>query len=64
MVKPTHGRELKSRRILVVIVQGRRPLGKYGRSWKDNIKMDLRGTARGGTLWNVYHRLESSGEVL
>jgi hypothetical protein len=58
------GEKLKSRRILVVIVEGRRPLGIYGRRWKDNIRMDVRGTARGSIVWNVYHRSESNGDVL
>jgi hypothetical protein len=31
--------------------EGRRPLGRPRRSWKDNIKTDLREVGWGGTDW-------------
>jgi hypothetical protein len=41
-------------RVLVGKPEGRRPLGRPGCSWEDNIKMDLREVGRGvriGLLW-------------
>jgi hypothetical protein len=34
-------------RILVGKSEGERPLGKPGRRWENNVKMDLRGTGWG-----------------
>jgi len=31
--------------------EGRRPLGKTGHKWKDNIKMDLQEVGSGGMEW-------------
>jgi hypothetical protein len=36
-------------RVLVGRLEGRRPLGRHRRSWKDNIKMDLREIRMNGT---------------
>jgi hypothetical protein len=38
--------------------EGRRPLGRPGRKWVDNIKMDLREIGWGGVVWL---RIETSG---
>jgi hypothetical protein len=32
--------------------EGRRPLGRSGRRWEDNIKIDLREIGYGGMDWN------------
>jgi hypothetical protein len=37
--------------ILVGKPEGKRPLGRPKRSWKDNIKMDLREIGWGGVDW-------------
>jgi hypothetical protein len=36
------GKNWNAYRILVGKVEGKRPLGRPGRRWEDNIKMDLR----------------------
>jgi hypothetical protein len=36
------GEKRDAYRILVGILKGRRPLGRTGRRWEDNIKMDLK----------------------
>jgi hypothetical protein len=38
-------------RILVGKPEGKRPLGRPGRSWIDNIKIDLRETGCDGMDW-------------
>jgi hypothetical protein len=38
-------------RILVGKPEGKRPLGRTGRRWEDNIKMDLREIGWGGMDW-------------
>jgi len=38
--------------VLVGKPEGKRPLGKPGHRWQDNIKMDLREMGRGGMDWN------------
>jgi hypothetical protein len=38
-------------RVLVGKPEGRRPLGRPRRRWKDNIKMDLREVGWGGMDW-------------
>jgi hypothetical protein len=42
------GERRKAYRILVGNQEGRRPLGRPKRWWKDNIKMDLREMGCGG----------------
>jgi hypothetical protein len=37
--------------ILVGRLEGRRPLGRPGRGWEDNIKMDLREIGFGDVDW-------------
>jgi hypothetical protein len=37
--------------ILVGKPEGKRPLGRPGRRWEDNIRMDLREIGRGGMDW-------------
>jgi hypothetical protein len=38
-------------RVLVRKPEGKRPLGRPGRKWEDNIKMDLREVGCGGMDW-------------
>ena len=38
-------------RVLVVKPEGNRPLGRPGRKWEDNIKMDLQEVGCGGMDW-------------
>jgi hypothetical protein len=38
----TYGEKRNAYRVLVVKPEGKRPFGRCGRRWKDNIKMDLR----------------------
>jgi len=38
-------------RVLVGKPEGRRPLGRRRRRWKDNIKMDLQEVGSGGMEW-------------
>jgi hypothetical protein len=38
-------------RVLVGISEGKRPLGRPRRRWKDNIKIDLRVSGWGGVDW-------------
>jgi hypothetical protein len=38
-------------RILVGKPEGKRPLGRPGRRWEDNIRMDLREIGWGGMDW-------------
>ena len=38
--------------VLVGKPEGKRPLGKPGHRWQDNIKIDLREMGRGGMDWN------------
>jgi hypothetical protein len=47
----TNGKKRNSYRILVVKQEGKRPLGKPRRRWKNNIKMDLREIGWGGVDW-------------
>jgi hypothetical protein len=42
--------------IVVGKPEGKRPLGRPGRRWVDNIKMDLRETGWGGMKWKSYLR--------
>jgi hypothetical protein len=43
-------------RVLVGKHEGKRPLGRYGRRWKDNINMDLREVGWGSMDWiNLTH---------
>jgi hypothetical protein len=37
--------------ILMGKPEGKRPLGRHGRRWEDNIKMDLREIRWGGMDW-------------
>jgi hypothetical protein len=38
-------------RVLVGKLEGKRPLGRPGRRWDDNIRMDLQGVGCGGMDW-------------
>jgi hypothetical protein len=42
---------LKVYRVLVGRPEGKRPLGRPGRRWEDNIKMDLREIGINGANW-------------
>jgi hypothetical protein len=45
------GEKMNGHRILVGKPEGKRPLGRPGHRWQDNIKMDLREIGRGGMDW-------------
>jgi hypothetical protein len=45
------GERTDAYRILLGRPEGRRPLGRPRRRWKDNIKMDLQEVVRGGIDW-------------
>jgi hypothetical protein len=47
----TNGETRNAYRILVGKPEGKRPLGRPGRRWVDNIKIDLRGIAWDGMDW-------------
>jgi len=50
-----HGARLRERRdvsrVLVWKPEGKRPLGRLGRRWEDNIKMDLQEVGCGSVDW-------------
>jgi hypothetical protein len=45
------GEERKVYKVLVGKPEGKRPLGRPRRRWKDGIRMDLRKTGLGGVDW-------------
>jgi hypothetical protein len=45
------GEKRNAYRILVGNLEGKRPLGRHGRRWEDNIKMDRREIGWGGMGW-------------
>jgi hypothetical protein len=47
----THGRGDKIEQGLVGKPEGKRPLGRPRRRWKDGIRMDLRETGSGSAEW-------------
>jgi hypothetical protein len=47
----TNGKNRNAYRILVGKPEGKRPLRRPRRRWKDNIKMDLREIGWGGVDW-------------
>jgi hypothetical protein len=47
----TNGENRNAYRVLVGKLEAKRPLGKAGRRWEHNIKMDLRGIRWGGIDW-------------
>jgi hypothetical protein len=51
-------------RIFVGRPEGKRPLGRPGRRWEDNIKMDLREIGIDGANWIQLLRIGSSGGLL
>jgi len=48
-------------RILVGKPEGKRPLGRPRRRWKDNIKMDLQEVGSGGMDWMSWLRIGTGG---
>jgi hypothetical protein len=46
-----HGEKRNAYRVLVRKPEGKRPLGRPGRRWEDNIKMHLRELGWGGMDW-------------
>jgi hypothetical protein len=50
--------------LLFVKPEGKRPLGRPGHRWMDNIKVGLR--EQGGILWTglIWHRIGISGGLL
>jgi hypothetical protein len=52
MARSTNGvKKRYAYRILVGKPEGKRPLGRHRRRWKDNIKLDLRKIGWGGMDW-------------
>jgi hypothetical protein len=53
-------------RILMGMLQGKRPLGRQRRRWVDNIKMDLREIGWDGMVWtgSIWLRIGTSGGPL
>jgi hypothetical protein len=51
-------------KILVGRLEGKRPLGKTGRSWVDNIKMDLRAIGWDGMDFLICLGIGTSGWLL
>jgi hypothetical protein len=49
-VRSPNGERRGACRVLVVKLQGRRPLGKLKRKWEDNIKVNLREVGLGHGL--------------
>jgi hypothetical protein len=47
----THGAKRNAYRILVGKPEGKRPLGRSGHRWEDNIKMAVREIGWGGMDW-------------
>jgi hypothetical protein len=47
----TQGEKMNAYRILVGKPEGKRPLGRPSRRWKDNITTDLREIGWGGMHW-------------
>jgi hypothetical protein len=47
----TNGEKRKAYRILVEKPEGKRPLGRPGHRWEDNIRMDLRDIGWSGMDW-------------
>jgi hypothetical protein len=47
-----NGEKKNAGRISVGKLERKRPLGRSGRGWVDNVKMDLRKIGRGGMGWN------------
>jgi hypothetical protein len=45
------GEMINAYKILAGKPEGKRPLGRYGRKWEDNIKMDIREIGIGGVDW-------------
>jgi hypothetical protein len=51
-------------RDLVGKPEGRTPLGRPRRRWKDNIKMDLREVGWGACTGSIWLRIGTGGELL
>jgi hypothetical protein len=51
-------------KFLVGKPEGKRPLGRRRRKWKDNIKMDLREKGWGGMSGLIGLRIRTSGRLL
>jgi hypothetical protein len=47
----THGRQEKCLRVLVDRPEGKRPLGRPGHGWEDNIKVNLQAVGWRGMDW-------------
>jgi hypothetical protein len=60
----THGKGKSVYRVLVGRPEGKRPLGRPRRRWKDNIKMDFREIGIGGGTGFGWLRTNSDGEFL
>jgi hypothetical protein len=51
-------------KILIGKPEGKRPLGRQRRIWKDNTRMDLTETGREGVDWMQLLRIRTSGGLL
>jgi hypothetical protein len=54
------GRSKDAYRVLVGKPEGKRPLGRHGRRWEDNIKMDLE-VGRGAWAGLIWLKIGTSG---
>jgi hypothetical protein len=50
--------------VLVVKPEGRKPLGRPGRRWYDNIEVDLRDVRWGIRIGSIWLRTETGGGLL
>jgi hypothetical protein len=57
----TYGERRGAYRVLVGKPEGRRPLGRPGRRWEDNIKMDLREVGWGAQTGLIWLRIGTGG---
>jgi hypothetical protein len=58
------GEERGMYRVLVGKPEGKRPLGRPGRRWEDNIKMDLQEVGCVGMDWIRLAQIETGGRYL
>ena len=57
----TYGERRGLCRLLVGKTEGKRPLGRTRRKWKDNIRMDLQEVGCGYVDWIGLARIETGG---
>jgi hypothetical protein len=60
----TNGEERDAFRLLLGRPEGRRPLGRPGRRWVDNIRMDIGDLGWGDVTGLVWLKIGTGGELL